>query len=253
MGFKRTIDGLEWMCHPIAHRGLHDKSKGIVENTPSSVQAALDKNYAIEVDLQPAQGNVPIVFHDPVFERLTTSSGLVRECSLQDLKRICFKESQDRIATLSELLEQVDGKTPIFLEVKSDWKGDASFIRSIVETVKDYSGDLAVMSFNPVYIGALAELAPNIPRGLVSERFRDLEYWSDLTPWRRFAFRHLLSSRIAKPHFIAYDIEGLPSAAPLIARNLYGTRLLTWTVRTPVQRTRAEKWADAMIFEGFCP
>ena len=61
---------------------------------------------------------------------------------------------------------------------------------------------------------------------------------------------HALST---KPHFVAYDIDGLPAAAPLIAKWLAGAPLLTWTVRTPAQQKRARRWADQMIFEGFRP
>ena len=65
--------------------------------------------------------------------------------------------------------------------------------------------------------------------------------------------RHLLTAAIARPHFIAYDIEALPALAPLIARTLFGLPLLTWTVRTEAERERALRYADAMIFEGIKP
>jgi glycerophosphoryl diester phosphodiesterase len=39
----------------------------------------------------------------------------------------------------------------------------------------------------------------------------------------------------------------------LISRGLFGLPLLTWTVRSEDDRTRAGRWADQMIFEGFRP
>ncbi len=65
--------------------------------------------------------------------------------------------------------------------------------------------------------------------------------------------RHLLSSAIARPNFIAYDIRALPALAPALARSLFGLPLLTWTVRDQAQKARAAKHADAMIFEGIEP
>ena len=65
--------------------------------------------------------------------------------------------------------------------------------------------------------------------------------------------RNLLTSAIARPHFIAYDIKALPALAPLIARTCSGCRCLTWTVRTKEERERALRYADAMIFEGIMP
>ena len=55
---------LYWLKRPIAHRGLHDQAKGIIENSASSVRAAMGAGYAIEVDLQCAADHIPIVFHD---------------------------------------------------------------------------------------------------------------------------------------------------------------------------------------------
>ncbi|MCB1476187.1 MAG: glycerophosphodiester phosphodiesterase, partial [Rhodobiaceae bacterium] len=54
---------LDWLTRrPIAHRGLHDASAGIVENTLPAAQAAVDGDYGIEVDLQLSADGVPMVF-----------------------------------------------------------------------------------------------------------------------------------------------------------------------------------------------
>jgi glycerophosphoryl diester phosphodiesterase len=68
----RLTDGLGWLtARPIAHRGLHDKTTGIVENTLSAARAAIAGGYAIEVDVQPDADLEPVVFHDETLERLT--------------------------------------------------------------------------------------------------------------------------------------------------------------------------------------
>jgi hypothetical protein len=63
-------------------------------------------------------------------------------------------------------------------------------------------------------------------------------------------FQHALRSR---PQFIAYSVKDLPSAIPRLARTMLRLPLLTWTVRTDVDRERAARYADQMIFEGFRP
>ncbi len=68
---------LYWLRRPIAHRGLHDAERGIVENSVSAVKAAMRKGIAVEVDLQRAADNQPVVFHDMTLERLTNESGPV--------------------------------------------------------------------------------------------------------------------------------------------------------------------------------
>jgi glycerophosphoryl diester phosphodiesterase len=80
-----------------------------------------------------------------------------------------------------------------------------------------------------------------------------VHYWSRLTFRQRFIMRHLLTSGIARPNFIAYDIRALPALAPSLARILFHLPLLTWTVRSEADKARAAHYADAMIFEGMVP
>jgi len=64
--------GLDWLiARPIAHRGLHDEARGIVENTPSAMSAAIDANYAIEVDLHITADGEAMVYHDATLGRIT--------------------------------------------------------------------------------------------------------------------------------------------------------------------------------------
>jgi glycerophosphoryl diester phosphodiesterase len=244
---------LYWLRRPIAHRGLHDASRGIVENSASSVTAAMGKGYAVEVDLQCAAGGMPVVFHDSTLDRLTGAAGPVAAHDVEALREIPLKGTADRILSLPDLLALIGGYVPIILEVKSTWSRDGAFETNIAKLLASYAGPVAVMSFDPYSVAAFRRVAPALPRGLVAGRFNDAGHWSDLTAGQRFAMRHLLTSTFAWPHFIAYDVRALPALAPLIARTLFGLPLLTWTVRTLPDRERALRYADAMIFEGIEP
>ncbi|MGH6866410.1 MAG: glycerophosphodiester phosphodiesterase family protein [Methyloceanibacter sp.] len=244
---------LYWLKRPIAHRGLHDGSRGIVENSASAIKAAIGASIAIEVDLQSAAGQMPVVFHDHMLDRLTAERGPVSALDIEMLREIPLRGTGDRILSLPDLLFLVNGYVPLVLEVKSTWTGDGKLETNIERALASYGGPVAVMSFDPHSIAAFREIAPHLPRGLVAGRFADKGHRSRIPPARRFAMRHLLTSAFARPHFIAYDIEALPAAAPLVARNLFGLPLLVWTVRTASQRERAMRYADAMIFEGFVP
>ena len=244
---------LYWLQRPIAHRGLHDQAKGIVENSASAVRAAMGKGLAIEVDLQCAAGDLPIVFHDDTLDRLTLESGPVAARTAEALAEIELRDGADRILSLPALLALVNGFVPLVLEVKSTWRRDGKFEANIARMLASYKGPVAVMSFDPHCLAAFRELVPDLPRGLIADRFDDQDYWSQLTLWQRLAMRNLLTAAIARPNFIAYDIAALPALAPLVARFLFGLPLLTWTVRTNEQRERALRYADAMIFEGITP
>ena len=61
-----------WLtARPIAHRGLHSHSRGIVENSISATKAAAEAGYAIECDVRPTLDGEVVVFHDYTLERLT--------------------------------------------------------------------------------------------------------------------------------------------------------------------------------------
>ena len=142
-----TRSALDWLKRPIAHRGLDEK--GAIENSASAVEAAIAANYAIEVDLQCSRDGLPVVFHDQVLDRLTVEVGPVASRDAADLCTIPLRGSQDRILSLAGLLALVGRRVPLLLEVKSTWGRDPRYEANIAETLRPYSGRVAVMSFDP--------------------------------------------------------------------------------------------------------
>src|SRR5512145_1524597 len=185
-------DALDWLKRPIAHRGLHDDAEGVVENSASAIEAAIAKDYAVEVDLQCAAQATPIVFHDRTLDRLTAERGAVADRDAAALCAIPLRDSEDRILSLDGLLGIVDGRVPLVIEVKSTWSDDHAYERNIAATLAPYKGHVAVMSFDPDCVAAFRDAAPALPRGLIGERFEDKRHWSELSALRRFAMRHLL-------------------------------------------------------------
>jgi glycerophosphoryl diester phosphodiesterase len=244
----------EWLiARPVAHRGLHDAARGIIENTPSAFAAAMAGNYAIECDIQISADGEAMVFHDQTLERLTEGSGGLDAMSAADLKRVAFRGSADHMITLGELADLVTDKAALLVEIKSRFDGDLRLVRRAAEVLTAYRGRVALMSFDPAPIAALRTLAPHLPRGIVAERRYTHPEWSPLSARTKRAlayFQHALRSR---PQFIAYSVNDLTSAIPRLARNVLRLPLLTWTVRSDVDRARASRYADQMIFEGFRP
>ena len=244
--------GLNWLIErPVAHRGLH--GNGLVENTMGAARAAVEANFAIEADLLLTADNEVVVFHDETLDRLTTTTGPVADRTLAELKQISIRGADERIPTLQELLDLVAGRTPLVLELKSDWNGDEKLARRVAEILSGYAGPVAAMSFDPDILMTLQKHAPGLPRGIVAERYYDDPEWHLLTRAQKFRLGNLLHIPQTKPHFIAYYIRDLPALAPLLARHILGMKLLTWTVRTETDRRKARWWANQMIFEGFRP
>ena len=113
---------------PVAHRGLHDRSKGIIENSASAFEAAIAGNFAIECDLQLSNDGVPVVFHDDTLERLTGQGGRVIEHTAAELGEIALTDSAsgDRPQTFDAFLTQIDGRTLLQVELKHQRDAEAT-------------------------------------------------------------------------------------------------------------------------------
>ena len=192
------------------------------------------------------------MFHDETLGRLTSAEGPVVERPLGELVQIGYRQCSDRIQPLAGLLEQVAGKTPLVIELKSLWDGGDALERHVAEQLRNYQGHAAVMSFDPRSIAALRRIAPALTRGIVACRFADAGEWPMLNAWQRFAMRHLLHWQRTKPDFISYDLQDLSSLAPRLVR-ASGCPLITWTVRSEADHARAAGRADQITFEGFLP
>jgi glycerophosphoryl diester phosphodiesterase len=243
---------LDWLtARPLAHRGLHDASAGVIENTASAFAAAIAGGYGIECDLQISADGEAMVHHDDALGRLTEGSGRLAEMSAAAIGKVRFKASADHILTLGELCDLVGGRAALALELKSRFDGDRRLAQRAAEVLTTYRGPAAAMSFDPAMIEAVRAIAPRLPRGIVAQRHYD--DWPGLPPALRRRMTYLLHLPRTRPHFIAYAIKDLPALAPLIVRIVFRLPLLTWTVRSEHERAQAARWADQMIFEGWRP
>jgi len=248
------VNAPSWLtARPVAHRGLHDEAAGIIENMPAAAAAAIAGKFAIECDIQLTSDGEAMVHHDDELGRLARGSGALLQRTAAELKAVSFNNTSERMMTLADLCTMVGGRVPLVIEVKSHFDGDRRLVRRMAEVLSCYDGPAVGMSFDPDQVMALRELIPARPRGIVAERHYTAEDWPDASPTQRWEMKHLHHAFRTQPDFVAYWVDELPSPAPWIARNVFGRPLLTWTVRTAQQRTRAAQHADQMIFEGFRP
>jgi glycerophosphoryl diester phosphodiesterase len=245
------MPGLDWLiARPVAHRGLHDAEKGIIENTPSAFAAAVAGRYGIECDLQLSADGEAMVYHDDTLGRLTDGDGRLDAMTAAALKRLSFKASADRMITLGELCDFVAGRVALLIEMKRRPDGDERLVDRTARVLSGYRGPAAVMSFDADAVAALRASAPRLPRGMAAPSRL-------LRPGRPPAVKDALAdfghALRAHPQFIAYSVTDLPAALPMMARRFLGLPLLAWTVRSAQERDTSERYADQMIFEGFRP
>lgn len=107
----------------IAHRGFE---KNYPENTLVAFQAAMDAGaQMIELDVTLSRDRKPVVIHDATLERTTNGRGPVKDYSIEDLKQLdagsWFHPGfvNQRLPLLSEVLELVNGRIIVNIEIKS--------------------------------------------------------------------------------------------------------------------------------------
>jgi glycerophosphoryl diester phosphodiesterase len=232
---------------PVAHRGLHDIGAGVPENSRAAFRAAIAAGYAIECDVRLTSDGVPIVFHDADLKRLTGTQGRADRIAAAELAKLPLLGTAETPPLFAEFLDLVAGKVPLLIEIKNYGNEPASPLCDATwAKLKAYAGDYAVQSFSPDVVAWFRDHAAHVPRGQIATDPADLKALDD-------AGRKTLAAKLeaghGAPDFIAYDVKLLP--APLTERaKAAGKPVLTWTVRTGEQRSRAAA-ADNIIFEGF--
>lgn len=239
---------------PIAHRGLHDRARGVVENSRAAVAAAIEAGYGVEIDVQLAACGEAMVFHDDALTRLTGEPGLLRDYDAAALGRIPLLDGGETIPTLAEILDLVAGRTPLLVEVKDQ---DGAFGPDVgpLETrvaalLADYAGPVAVMSFNPHSVAALADAGLKCARGLVSCDFEAADL--SIPDYRRAELASLAAFYEVGSGFVSHDRRDLTRDAVLRLR-ARGVPVLCWTVRSPMEEAEARRHADNITFEGYTP
>jgi glycerophosphoryl diester phosphodiesterase len=241
-----------FLTHPIAHRGLHNFTKGVPENSRAAIRAAIDHGYAIEIDIQLTADDAAVVFHDYQLERLTDAVGRVRRRTRSDLATLRLKGSKESVPDLEEVLAIVDGQAPLLIELK-DQDGalgdDVGVLEAAVATcLERYDGPVAVMSFNPNSVSAMQTLAPDVPRGLVTDAFVPTEW--DAPPARLQSLARIEDFDRVGASFISHDYRDLKSAS-VAALKARGFPILCWTIRSPEEEAEARRIADNITFEGY--
>ncbi len=240
---------------PLAHRGLHDKKVGAIENAPRAIMRAIEAGYGIEIDVQLSSDSRAMVFHDYDLDRLTGQAGQVAAHSATALGRVTLSGSDDQIPSLQKVLGMVQGRVPLLIEIKDQdggLQGNVGPLETAVASdIAGYAGPLGVMSFNPHSVKAFADLAPDVPIGLVTDPMA-AEHWPDVTKERREELAGIPDAERLGVDFISHNQSDL--GAPAVARlKAAGLPILCWTVRDAQTEQRARAVADNITFEGYLP
>ncbi|GLQ57503.1 glycerophosphodiester phosphodiesterase family protein [Devosia nitrariae] len=241
---------------PVAHRGLHDRAAGIIENSASAFEAAIARNFAIECDLQLTSDGVPVVFHDPDRKRLQGVEGLVADATAAEMTTTPLLDSAagDCPQTFTAFLAQIRGRALLQVELKHqrDITNTQLLARAAAEALKAYEGPVTVESFDPRLITLIRQFGFTGPRGIITQDYTPNGWHGDLPEEQRFVLKHLLHWHETQFDFISCAKDALELPAVKFWRAL-GKPVTGWTIKSAVEAEAAGPHIDQIVFEGFDP
>ena len=232
-----------------AHRGLHDNETGAPENSMTAFQKAVDMGFGIELDIQLTRDNIPVVFHDFTLKRICGYEGKLREFTYDELLQFDLLKSDEKIPKLEDVLKMVNGRVPLIIEFKTEWK-DLSVCPAADKMLQTYQGPYCIESFNPLAVYWYRKNRRDILRGQLSDAFlKEGEHKGIL----QFVLQNLLFNCLTKPDFVAFNHKYPRTLSRCICRKLYRNMAVAYTLKTESELEAAQKYFDIYIFDSFLP
>jgi len=234
----------------IAHRGLHAKELWAPENSLEAIRRAVEKGFAIEIDVHLTKDYQIAVFHDENLFRLTGLNKSITEMSMAELKELRLQGTSEKIPSIIEVLKEINGKVPLLIEIKDTTRRIGKLERILARQMKFYRGNWAVQSFNPLRMSWFKKNMPKIPRGQLITHHDDKNIFVRFI--KNFCSRPIFWKKFSNPQFLSYDLRYISMDIVMMAIQ-NNCKLFTWVANTPELLIEAEKFSDSIIFEGFIP
>ncbi len=151
----------------IGHRGARAYEP---ENTLRSFKKALEIGVdAVELDVRKTKDNKLVVIHDADVKRTTDGKGLVSELTLTEIKAFST-EKGEKIPTLEEVLDFLDKKVKILIELK-----EAGVERQVLTAIgeRGVKKNVIIVSFIEEALQKVRELDKNVETGLIYARHKN--------------------------------------------------------------------------------
>jgi glycerophosphoryl diester phosphodiesterase len=228
----------------IAHRGLHD-SKIIPENSLLAFKNAVDKNYAIEFDVTISKDNQAIIFHDDDLFRLCNKKEKIEELEYKVLKQLKLYDTNEHIPLFSEMLEIVDAKIPLIIEIKKH-RNIGILENIIVEYLKNYKGEYYICSFEKDILFWFKNNTKNINIGLIFEfESKKIFKYSKIL----FLYKYYKT----KPNFVSLDYHLYENSSIYNFCKKKNLPVIFWTISSKELSEKLFDKAAGLIFEKIIP
>ena len=208
----------------LAHRG---SSAYAPENTLAAFKLAIEQGAdGIELDVHFTKDQIPLVTHDDNVLRVTGYNGLVKELTLEEIKKLSFDNKMaayygEKAPTLEEVLQLIKpSKLMINIELKTNHQRPEGLEDACQELVKKYGTEDRILysSFNHHSLNHIKTIAPNMPCGIL---------YSD-NMFKEWNYAKTMNWEAIHPHFHSvYGKEYIEECQKT------GIACNTWTVDNP--------------------
>ena len=236
-----------FMGTSIAHRGYFDNEAGVPENSLACFQAAIEKGFAIELDIQLSSDGVAMVFHDADLERMCGVQGKIWEYTADQLKEMKLLGTEETIPTFEETLALINGQVPLLVEYKMD-KVDTAVCAAGQALLDKYNGDYAIQCFDPRALLWYKKNAPQVARGQLAEDFWENETYKGQPLY--LALTYMLTNVATRPDFISYRAIHKDNLSLNICRIL-GAKTACYTLKSEEELANVNGEFDMYIFDSF--
>lgn len=249
---RRDITPL--MGFDYAHRGLWNTNDPGASNRPenslAAFRAAVEKGYGIELDVHLTKDGALVVHHDDNLLRMTGVDKRIADCTLEEI-RACKLPNGEPIPTYDEVLEVVQGRIPMIVEVKVE-KGNADALaKAVYERMQRYSGPWCMESFSPSAVKWFRLNAPEVIRGQLAFDHAGKGKTAFLF-LRDIGISTMLQNLWSRPDFVAFEAKSVKwHTLSIHLLRWMKPWFVAWTVRSQADMDALRgKW-DLQIFEKF--
>lgn len=227
----------------VAHRGFHNQVHP--ENTTGAFKLALDANFSIEFDIQLTKDEQVVIFHDDDMERLVGTKGRVCDHTFDELQQFRILGSEEKIPLFKDILELVNGKQALIIELKSCKDTNQRLVEKTIELLKDYKGKYILMCFDPTVLRMVRKIDPCIIRGQLVD-----DYKEGKKGFIKFMCKHFLINWISKPDFMDTEKNYYPKKLQRIHKKI---PVICWTIKNKEEQENALKIFDNITFDTYDP
>ncbi|WP_460396835.1 glycerophosphodiester phosphodiesterase family protein [Actinophytocola sediminis] len=238
---------LAWLTtRPIAHRGLYDEAAGRPENSLAAFAHAVSVDVPFEFDVQLTSDGQPVVLHDADVAAITGHAGGVHELDARAVRTLRLPGDQ-RVPTLEQVLELVDGRVPMVVDVRR-WglRHSPGLERAVADRLRGYRGTAVVQSFDPFALRRLRRMLPGLGVGQASGSLRSAP------PVVRAIGRTMVTNAFTRPDFLTYELAELPNRFVSWWR-ADNRPVIAYTTYSGAEEATARRLADGFFFAGYLP